>query len=143
MKIKLNERELKNLIKKIVKEEIESANKAFDFDEVVENIKQIAKDNPDGFTIKLEPNGEITYPNKGWCVGIAETQNSFGEEGIRRVIPIAMRKTNGVIGGWLNGSDYYFDATMIIHDKEKAINFGKENGQIGIFNLEDGEYIEF
>lgn len=142
MKVRLNERELKNLIKKMIREELESTNDGFDFDEVVEKIQQMAEDNPDGFTIKLEPNGEITYPRNGWCVGIAETQNSFGEEGIRRVIPIAMKKTNGVIGGWLDNGKYYFDATMIIYDKEKAIKFGKENGQIGIFHLDDGEYIE-
>lgn len=101
-------------------------------------IKEIAKCDEKGFTIRLEDLKAIKH---GWCVAFKEIQNSFGDEGLKKVVEFA-EKTTGIIGGWFDEGRYYFDAVMIVEDKETAIKLGKANEQMAIFNLETGAYID-
>ena len=104
----------------------------------LEKFLSIAKANPEGFTIKL--NGEAV--TSGYCVAVAETQDSFGEEGLEKVLQYA--EANGTaIGGWLNheNGEYYFDAVQIIADREEAVKIGVANEQIAIFHLDTLECI--
>ena len=102
-------------------------------EQLFEAIQTMAKQNPDGFTVDLTTLKRVT---KGISVAYMETQDSFGEEGLRRVLKHALEHEKKV-GGWLNEENdcFYFDSIRIFTDLEKAKQFGRENQQIAIFDL--------
>ena len=96
-------------------------------------ILEIANANPDGFTVDLTTLKKVT---KGISVAYLETQDSFGEEGLRRVLNHALMHEKKV-GGWLNEetTQFYFDFIKIFTNLEEAKRFGRENKQIAIFDI--------
>lgn len=107
-------------------------------EKLVAQIKKIARKNPVGFTVLL-PN--LEHAKRGWVVALAETQDSFGDEGLRKVIEVAQRKETA-IGGWKHEGKFYYDAVILLDDEEEAVRMGRENKQIAIFNIETGKYIK-
>ena len=99
----------------------------------IDAIQKIAEQNPEGFTVDLITLKRIT---KGISVAYIETQDSFGIEGLERVINHALAHDRKV-GGWMNEDDgqYYYDSIRIFTDLEEAKRFGRENKQIAIFDL--------
>lgn len=99
----------------------------------IDAIQKIAEQNPEGFTVDLTTLKRIT---KGISVAYIETQDSFGIEGLERVINHALAHDRKV-GGWMNEDDgqYYYDSIRIFTDLEEAKRFGRENKQIAIFDL--------
>ena len=67
-------------------------------EQLFEAILKIADANPDGFTVDLTTLKKVT---KGISVAYLETQDSFGEEGLKRVLNHALMHEKKV-GGWLN-----------------------------------------
>ena len=102
-------------------------------EQLFEAILEIARQNPEGFTVDLTTLKKVT---KGISVAYLETQDSFGEDGLRRVLNHALEHEKK-IGGWLNeeNDQFYFDSIRIFADLEKAKQFGRENQQIAIFDL--------
>lgn len=100
---------------------------------LISAILEIAQANPSGFTVDLTTLKRVT---KGISVAYIETQDSFGEEGLRRVLNHALEHEKK-IGGWLNeeNEQFYFDSIQVFTDLEKAKQFGRENKQIAIFDL--------
>lgn len=100
-------------------------------------VSGIAAVNPLGFTFNCV-NGEMQ--TKGFAVACAETQNSFGDEGLARVLSFVESKKNNstCVGGWLdkNTGLYYFDAVIICESLDEALEIGKANNQIAIFDLD-------
>ena len=72
---------------------------------LIDAIQKIAEQNPEGFTVDLTTLKRIT---KGISVAYIETQDSFGIEGLERVINHALGHDRKV-GGWMNEDDgqYY------------------------------------
>src|SRR3712207_7840628 len=70
-------------------------------------ILEIARQNPDGFTVDLTTLKKVT---KGISVAYLETQDSFGNEGLERVLNHALMHEKKV-GGWFNEENqkFYFD----------------------------------
>ena len=103
-------------------------------------IKAIAKQNPLGFTVELTTLKEV---KQGLVVAYLETQNSFDDEGLEKVLKHA-DKNSKVVGGWLNeeNNKYYFDSCKVFTDKKEAIEFGKMNQQIAIFDITNLELIK-
>lgn len=103
-------------------------------------IQRIAAQNPEGFTVELTTLKKV---NQGIVVSYLETQNSFDDDGLEKVIQHALIHDR-VVGGWLNedNSKYYFDSCRVFTDREKAIEFGKENQQIAIFDIDKLELIK-
>lgn len=99
-------------------------------------ISAIAAANPAGFTYNVEQN---QMQASGYAVALACTQDSHGIDGLESVINIVMNGNTGAscIGGWLDTATglYYWDATVIFEDRETAINFGRMQKQIAIFDL--------
>ena len=106
--------------------------------ELIAELKKLGLLNPNGFTVLLP---DLTPVSKGWVVAMKETQNSFGDEGLKRVLEIAL-KTTKVIGGWKQGRKWYWDASFIFDNEETATKAGLENGQIAIYNIETN-YLKF
>lgn len=102
-------------------------------EQLFEAILEVAKKNPDGFTVDLTTLKKVT---RGISVAYLETQDSFGEEGLRKVLKHALEHEKKV-GGWLNeeNGEFYFDSIRIFTDPDEAIRFGRENQQIAIFDL--------
>lgn len=98
-------------------------------------IKRIAEENPYGFTVDLTTLKKVTG---GISVAYLETQNSFEDEGLKRVLEHALDHEKKV-GGWLDEESglYYYDSIRIFTDLEEAKRFGRENNQIAIFDLKN------
>jgi hypothetical protein len=101
-------------------------------EQIINSLKRIAKENPSGFTVSLE---SLKFVKEGWVVAIKETQNSFGDVGLRKALQVAM-KTSNTLGGWKEGEDFYWDAVIIFNNEEDATKAGVENEQIAIYNIE-------
>lgn len=102
-------------------------------EQLFDAILEIAGKNPDGFTVDLTTLKKVT---KGISVAYLETQDSFGEDGLKRVLNHALEHEKKV-GGWLNEENqaFYFDSIRIFTNLEEAKQFGRENKQIAIFDL--------
>lgn len=103
---------------------------------LVFQIKEIAANNPHGFTVDLDLK-PIAYQS-GFLVSLPETQNSFSDEDLERVIRIAKQKRT-FIGGWFNPQNgkYYYDATIWEQDLEVALQIARDNRQIEIYDLKN------
>lgn len=98
----------------------------------------IATNNKEGFTVNAATLQPITT---GYAVAIAATQNSFGLEGLANVVKyVSEHPEINAFGGWYNSQNnmYYFDATMIVTDLKTAIEIGRANKQLAIFDLTNG-----
>ena len=95
----------------------------------------IAMNNKDGFTV----NAATLQPVKrGYAVAVADTQNSFGFEGLVNVVKyVSEHPEVNAFGGWYNSENnmYYYDATVIVDDLATAKELGRINNQIAIFDL--------
>ena len=115
---------------------------------VIAKVAAIAALNPSGFTVDAATLQPVTA---GYAVAMKQTQNSFGTEGLAKVANTieelqASGNLNGRIlafGGWYDSESglYYYDATVIYQDREKAIEAGRANEQIAIFDLSNLEEI--
>lgn len=102
----------------------------------------IATNSKDGFTVNAATLQPVTT---GYAVAVAATQNSFGLEGLANVVKYVDEHPEiNAFGGWYNSENemYYFDATVIIEDLQTAIEIGRANKQIAIFDLVRGLPIE-
>lgn len=98
----------------------------------------IAINNKEGFTVNAATLQPVTT---GYAVAVADTQNSFGLEGLANVVKyVSGHPEINAFGGWYNSENnmYYFDATMIVADLKTAIELGRANKQIAIYDLRNG-----
>lgn len=115
---------------------------------VISSVAAIAAMSPEGFTINAANLQPVTT---GFAVAMKQTQNSFGAEGLAKVANVieelqASGKFNGrtlAFGGWYDSESglYYYDATVIFQDRAEAIEAGRANDQIAIFDLANLEEI--
>lgn len=98
-------------------------------------LANIALANKDGYTVNAETLQPVTA---GYAVAVADTQNSFGAEGLAKVVKYVQEHPEvNAFGGWYNSENgqYYYDATIIVDDLEKAIELGRVHKQIAVFDL--------
>lgn len=98
-------------------------------------LASIAMANKDGYTVNAETLQPVTT---GYAVAVVETQNSFGFEGLENVVKyVSEHPEVNAFGGWYNSENnrYYFDATVIVDDLDAAMELGRINNQIAIFDL--------
>lgn len=102
---------------------------------LINAILEIAKQNPDGFTVKLPTLEHVT---NGFIAAYAETQNCFNVDGLEKVLKHALEHGQ-VVGGWLNTENnfFYFDSSKVFETESEAVEFGKQNQQIAIFDLNE------
>ena len=102
---------------------------------LTDKILDFAKNNKDGFTLNIRTMELVTA---GYMVSYKETQNSFKDIDIQRVISHAL-KHDCVVGGWFNETDgkYYFDSSKVFDNLEDAIDFGIKNEQLAIFDIDN------
>ena len=101
----------------------------------------IAMNNNEGFTVNAATLQPVTI---GYAVAVADTQNSFGFEGLANVVKyVSDHPEINAFGGWYNSENnmYYFDATVIVNDLATAKELGRINKQIAIFDLANLEEI--
>lgn len=111
---------------------------------IISSVAAIAALNPEGFTVNAENLQPVTT---GFAVALKKTQNSFGNDGLAKVANVIdeLKKSGNLsgrtlaFGGWYDSESglYYYDATVIYQDREKAIEAGRANEQIAIFDLEN------
>lgn len=95
----------------------------------------IAINNKEGFTVNAATLQPVTT---GYAVAVADTQNSFGVEGLANVVKyVSEHPEVNAFGGWYNSENniYYFDATVVVNDLKTAMDLGRANKQIAIFGL--------
>lgn len=103
---------------------------------MIDKILKIAKENPEGFTVTKD----LEFVKSGFVVAYSETQNSFGIDGLKKVIEFAF-KNDTEIGGWKEKKLFYFDASKVYETKEEATKKAIENNQIAFFDLNNLEVI--
>lgn len=103
--------------------------------DLVKRLLRIAAENPKGFTVTIPECEPVT---SGFAIGHRETQNSFGEAGLKKVVEHSMQTTR-VVGGWkgYNGQ-FYFDTVIITHDGLEALDLKAEHNQLAIYQIETG-----
>lgn len=105
-------------------------------------VSAVAAANPAGFTYDIE---RCEIPTSGYCVALAQTQNSHGLDGLARVLSLIQSGTTraSCVGGWLDTESgrYYYDATVLVQDRAAAEALGRANKQIAIFHLDTCEEI--
>lgn len=109
---------------------------------VISTVAAIAAINPEGFTVNAATLQPVTTV---YAVALKRTQNSFGAEGLAKVANVieelqTASEMNGrtlAFGGWYDSESglYYYDATVIFKDRAEAIEAGRANEQIAIFDL--------
>lgn len=116
---------------------------------VISSVAAIAAINPEGFTVNAATLQPIT---SGHAVALAVTQDSFGAEGLAKVVDVIAKMQNQgeasrfdglAFGGWYDSKSgrYYYDATVIVKDRIEALELARVNGQIAIFDLDNLEEI--
>lgn len=111
---------------------------------IISALAAVAAANPEGYTV----NAATLQPVKsGYAVALEITQNSFGPEGREKVVdvideiraknPLEFAGCTLAFGGWYDKESglYYYDATVIVDDQKKALELGRRNKQIAIFDL--------
>lgn len=93
----------------------------------------------EGFTFSLTTGKAVT---SGIVAAYAETQNAFGLRGFIRAYRHA-RAHSGVIGGWFDTKSgrYYFDSVRVFTTRAEAVEFGRQNHQLAVFDLDNLEEI--
>lgn len=107
--------------------------------QLISALTSIAALNPEGYTVYAKTLQPVT---RGYAVAVAATQNSFGIEGLKRVVAyVATHKETQAFGGWYNreNEQFYFDATIIVATKDEAIKLAKKNNQIAFYCLHEGK----
>lgn len=109
---------------------------------VISTVAVIAAMNLEGFTINA---ANLQPVSNGFAVALKRTQNSFGAEGLAKVANVIEELQNSseingrtlAFGGWYDSESglYYYDATVIFEDRAEAIEAGRANEQIAIFDL--------
>jgi hypothetical protein len=101
-------------------------------------LSTIAALNKDGYTVDARTLQPI---KRGYAVAVADTQNFFGLEGLANVVKYVSEHSEiKAFGGWYNrdNNQFYFDATVIVDDLGVALELGRINKQIAIFDLANG-----
>lgn len=116
---------------------------------IISALAAIAVQNPEGYTVNAANLQPIT---SGYAVALAVTQDSFGPEGLAKVVDVIERMQNQgeafrfdglAFGGWYDSKSgrYYYDATVIVRDRTEALELARVNGQLAIFDLDNLEEI--
>jgi len=106
-----------------------------------EMLQTVAATFPGGFTCDKVTFKPITT---GYAVAVADTQNSFGNVGAAKVAAyVCSHNEINAVGGWFNSDNkqYYYDAVIVVDNYDDAVNLGRANNQIAIFNLDTLEEI--
>jgi fructokinase len=99
---------------------------------VQEIVQEVAEQNPQGFTFDICAMRMV-------CAGIvaayAATQDSFGAEGLERVI-IHATNNDGIVGGWQRATgELQYDSCRVFADLQEALAFGREQQQLSIYDI--------
>lgn len=116
---------------------------------IISTLAAIAAQNPEGYTVNAATLQSVTT---GYAVALAVTQDSFGAEGLAKVVDVIERMQNQgeasrfdslAFGGWYDSKSgrYYYDATVIVKDRAEALELARVNGQLAIFDLDSLEEI--
>lgn len=110
-------------------------------DSTADQVWAYSASHPDGFTVSVST---LTVPAEGISVAYSATQDCHSREGLDYVISHSLAH-DGYVGGWLNATDslYYFDSVRIFpeEERERALAFARENGQIAVYVLSTSEEI--
>lgn len=116
---------------------------------IISALAAIAAQNPEGYTVNAATLQSVT---SGYAVALAVTQDSFGAEGLAKVVDVIEKMQNQgetsrfdtlAFGGWYDSKSgrYYYDATVIVKDRTEALELARVNGQLAIFDLDNLEEI--
>ena len=103
---------------------------------LIRELTTIAMLNPAGYTVDANTLQPLTH---GYCVAVAATQNSFGAEGLRRVVEYVTQHGNvNAFGGWYDSESglYHYDATVVCATLGEAVEMARTNEQLAIYCLD-------
>lgn len=104
--------------------------------QILASLLTIAMANPNGYTVDAVTLQPIT---SGYAVAVADTQDSFGDEGLASVVDfVTTHNVVNAFGGWYDSETgrYYHDATVIVDSLDEAMKMARKNQQLAIFHLD-------
>ncbi len=109
------------------------------------NIKEIIKQGGSTLTSNLE----VANIKNGFMVSILGYEKKFDCEDVTNIndyiieLQAKIKSKQGYfIGLWVFKNEVYIDISINIIDKSDALEFGKKNKQISIYNIENGNTID-
>ena len=109
------------------------------------NVKEIIKQGGATLTSSLE----VANINEGYMVSILGYEKKFDCEDVTNINNYILDLQNKIgskegyyIGLWVFKNEVYVDISINIIDKSDALEFGKKNKQISIYNIENGSTID-
>ena len=105
--------------------------------QIITTLATIAANNVEGYTVNAHTLQPVT---SGYVVAVKATQNSFGPDGLRRVVEYQRTHQEiAAFGGWMDAKTglYYYDACIIVPTMAEAIALAKANEQIAFFCLDN------
>lgn len=103
--------------------------------QIITALATIAANNVEGYTVNAHTLQPVA---SGYVVAVKATQNSFGPDGLRRVVEYQRTHQEiAAFGGWLDSVTglYYYDACIIVPTMAEAIALAKANEQFAFFCL--------
>ena len=104
-------------------------------------IKDLADQNPDGFTVDLETGEKVTA---GVAVGMTHGLTAFDAAllgNMYQKTDINTLYTHRTIGGWRDGDKYIIDLGATTQTIDEAVEFGTAYRQDAVFDLNINECI--
>lgn len=107
---------------------------------MIDELIKYAKRNPDGFTVEIETLQPVTA---GFAVAFQATQDSHDLEGLQKCLEHAAQYDKK-IGGWFDteSGKWYWDSIRILTNENEAVEFGREQKQIAIYQIESSRLIK-
>lgn len=105
---------------------------------LITKIKQLANENPDGFTVYLP---SLEFVSNGWVIANRSTQNAFGDKGLEDVLVFALSH-NRIIGGYKNADGVFqWDAPIVEPNETVAKALMLLHNQDSIYHLNTGRLV--
>lgn len=105
-----------------------------------DQLLQVAKSNPEGFTIDKQGN-EVT---SGLACAVTNGKEDFNTASVDEVYSMVMNSDELVFGGWYDNKEdvYYIDAVKILPHSPASLRFAEAHKQRSVYDLNSKQVIE-
>jgi hypothetical protein len=113
-----------------------------------QQIKQIIKENPNGFSVNLSDLTPIKAENDIFCIAITDNRQKEEDNAINDILKASELftpiKSRLVLGGWFDveHKKYCLDLVILERSRDKALFLAETFNQKAIFNLKTFEEIK-
>ncbi|HEY5631624.1 MAG TPA: hypothetical protein VIR31_05815 [Nitrososphaeraceae archaeon] len=106
-----------------------------DKSQITNKLIALIKNNPNGFTASQQ--GKLLNLKSGYAVSLTNNKHKDINKLVNRALSICKNYNNYYFGGWFDSKNknYYLDISLIIPDKQTALNLANNFKQLAIFDF--------